>query len=102
MKIPEKIRIGSMDYKVLLTDKMIVRDGVQCYGCIDSEEHVIEIDRTARDIQGQEQTFLHEVVHGIMLDRNINLTDYPDEETIVNEIAKGLHQVIRDNPEIFK
>lgn len=101
MNIPEGIRIGSMDYKVELTEKTLGLNGRVCYGTIDYEKHLIEINRELRDKQGTEQTFLHELVHGIVKERNLDLQNSNDE-TIVDEIATGLHQVIRDNPKIFE
>ena len=101
MNIPSAVRIDSMDYKVCISDKVLLCDVQRAYGHIDYERHIIEIDETLQDKQGQEQTFLHELVHGIISERNLDL-EKADEETIVDEIAKGLHQVIRDNPGIFK
>jgi hypothetical protein len=98
MLIPEKVRIGSCDYEVILTDKPILREGQQCYGHIDLEHREIEIDNTLQDIQGQEITLLHEIAHGIIYERDLKLQD---EEFIVHELAKALHQIIRDNPIMF-
>ena len=99
--IPNTVRIGSADYEVELTDEVLVMNSQQLKGVIDYEFHEIKISNTVQDRQGQEQTFLHELVHGIIDERSLNLAE-SDDETIVDEIAKGLHQVIRDNPEIFK
>ncbi len=99
MEIPNKVRIGSVDYEVTVEDKTIVLDAVQCKGKIDYEYHKINIDSSIHDKQGQEQTFLHELIHGIVRERNLNLN--ADEETIVDGLAIGLHQVIRDNQHIF-
>lgn len=99
MEIPGKVRIGSVDYEVTVEDKTIVLDAVQCKGKIDYEYHKINIDSSIHDKQGQEQTFLHELIHGIVRERNLNLN--ADEETIVDGLAIGLHQVIRDNQHIF-
>lgn len=99
MLIPEKVRIGSCDYKVKISDELIVLDTRQCKASIDYEFHTINIDYTIQDIQGQEQSFLHELVHGIVHSRSLDLGE--NEEKIVDEIAIGLHQVIKDNPSIF-
>ncbi|WP_271810549.1 hypothetical protein [Clostridium beijerinckii] len=100
MNIPGKVRIGSIDYEVIIEDNTIVLDAVQCKGKINYEFHKISIDSSIQDKQGQEQTFLHELVHGIVEERSLDLKQ-DDEETIIDEIAIGLHQVIRDNPDIF-
>lgn len=98
MIIPEVIRIGSCDYLVEFTDRDIVVDRSQCKACIDYDNHLISIDSKIGDIQSQEQSFLHEVFHGIFRDRAIEVED---EEFVVDELAKALHQIIRDNPIMF-
>lgn len=100
MKISEKVRIGSADYKVILTDETIVLNSNECKGTIDYEFHEIKISNRVQDKHGQEKTFLHEIVHGIIRERNLDIHS-TDEETLVDEIAIGLHQIIRDNQEIF-
>lgn len=100
MEIPNKVRIGSVDYEVIIKDETIVLDAVQCKGKIDYDYHEINIDSSVQDKQGQEQTFLHELIHGIVRERNLDFKN-ADDETIVDGLAIGLHQVIRDNPEIF-
>lgn len=100
MNIPECVRIGSNYYEVELTDEPLILDNIVCRGLIEHYNHVISISTNFGDIQQQEQTFLHEIVHGIVNERSINLKE-DDEEFIVDEIAKGLHQVILDNPHMF-
>ncbi|WP_195264083.1 hypothetical protein [Clostridium sp. 1001275B_160808_H3] len=101
MNILDNIRIGSSDYSVILSNETLVIDRHECKGMIDYEFHKIKINNEIQDKQGQEQTLLHEVIHGIVRERNLDLQN-SDDETIVDEIAMGLHQVIRDNIEIFK
>lgn len=100
MNIPEKIRIGSSDYSIVTSDETLIVNRQECKGMIDYEFHKIKINNSVQDKQGQEQTFLHELVHGIIRERNLDLEN-ADEETIVEEIAMGLHQVIRDNCNIL-
>ena len=99
MNIPQKVRIGSVDYDVQLTEENLVCKNQESYGWIDYNYHLIKINEALQDKQGLEQTFLHEMLHGIIRERNLNVEN---EELIVEEIALGLHQVIRDNPKIFK
>lgn len=101
MKIPDKVRIGSMDYKIEQTEDVIVLNGQECTGIIEYDKHLIRLNSNIQDKQGIEQTLLHEIVHGIIDDRKIELV--PEHmEQIVDDISCGLHQVIRDNPDIFK
>lgn len=95
MNIPSKVRIGSVDYDVIVSDKTILKNNQQCYGQIDWEHHKIEIDNTLQDEQGLFQTFLHELVHGIVHEFKIDFS--ADEENVVDRFADGLQQVIRDN-----
>ena len=101
MYIPKTIRIGSYDYAVNQTNKTLVINAKQCKGTIDYNYHTIDIDTSIQDRQGQEETLLHELFHGIVNERNLDLTN-SNEEIIVEELARGLHQVIRDNPDMFK
>ncbi|WP_338627619.1 hypothetical protein QJR52_06975 [Clostridium baratii] len=101
MNIPNKIRIGSVNYDVTVSDETLVVNRQECKGLIDYEFHKIKINNSVQDKQGQEQTFLHELVHGIVRARSLDLEN-SDEETITNEIALGLHQVIKDNSIIFE
>lgn len=98
MEIKDKVKIGAMEYEVIKTDKPILLDNEVCNGVIDYGNLFIEISNN-RAIQKQEETFIHEMLHGIIRERNLILED---EEMIVEEISKGLYQVINDNKEIFK
>ena len=99
MNIPGVIRIGSCYYDVEFTNDTLTVDGREVMGVIEYYNHVIRIKMGMGDVQQQEQTFLHELVHGIIRDGGIELGD--QEEIIVDKIAKGLHQVILDNPRMF-
>lgn len=100
MNIPSKIRIGSVDYTVEKTDEYLKLDGEQCLGIIDYEIQTIKIAKNIQHNQRQEQTFLHEVIHAITKEFKIDFSE--EEEVIVDKLALGLHQVIRDNFEEVK
>ena len=95
MNIPSKVRVGSIDYDVELTDETLVLNTQQSLGIIDYDNNKIRIANNIQSNQRQEQTFLHELVHAITREFKIDFTE--DEETIVDKFAYGLHQVIRDN-----
>lgn len=100
MKIPEKVKVASKDYIVICEEKTLTLDGSQLYGkcCYDKQE--IHIDSGLQKEDGQKATFIHEVLHAIARDREINFGD-ADEELLINQFAKGLYQAIKDNPNIF-
>jgi hypothetical protein len=101
--IPERVRIGSVDYKVNLVDTPVFSsDGARCYGRIMWSEHFIEIDKSIQDYQGQEITFLHELIHGMIHEHNIDVGDDEAEEKLTERLAMALHQIIRDNKDVFR
>lgn len=99
MNIPNKVRIGSCDYVVEFTDQTLVANGRESYATIDYDNHEIRINETIGDTQNKELCFLHELFHGITKERDLQLDN---EKLVVEEFARGMHQVIRDNSDIFK
>ena len=100
MNIPSKVKIDGMDYKVIRTDEILTLDNRVCCGLIDYKMHWIKINNSEQDEQAQKQTLLHEIVHGIMRERNFDLQS--EKEVFIDEMAKGFYQLIIDNPEMFK
>ena len=105
MKIPDKVRVGSIDYDVTVGEDPLIINGVQALGCCDYMDSTIKLDKSIQGNQQLEVTFLHELMHTLFNDCKIDLTAYGMEqdtmEYIVDSLAYSLHQVIRDNPEIF-
>ena len=100
MQIPKQVRIGSIDYDVVDPGEAILFNGQQCYGMIDFVDSQIYLDTTIQGKQKLELTFLHEVVHGMLQSRSLD--EAAANETLVDEIAIALHQLIKDNPKIFE
>lgn len=94
--IPEKIKIGCYDYDVKVTDEILIVDNRQCGGMIDLKRQIIKIsDEHIQAKQVQEQTWWHEVVHGMVYDRNLDLGD--NNELYTEELAKALYSLMKDN-----
>ena len=85
-----------MDYLVDIYNHQIVDDNEVCYGTIGYDTGKISIDGTA-DRELQKCVLVHEIVHGIDDMFDIGLT----EEQVV-KLGKGLYQVVKDNPKMFK
>ena len=100
MNIPKKIRIGSFDYNVDYTNETLILNAQQCYGLINYENTEIKIAKNIQNKQKQEQTFLHELFHGIVKEYKIDFTE--DEENIVDKLANGIYQILKDNKELFE
>lgn len=104
MVIPEEVRVGSVFYKVELTDIPISFNGRQCLGVCDKDIHTIQLDSTLQDDQGLMQTFYHELAHAMMFERGIDLQamglSYDDFEKVIDGMGMMMHQVLLDNPDL--
>ena len=85
-------------YDVQITDYPILHEGMLCKGICDSENQVIQLASDLTE-QNLERVWLHELLHAIQMDRSLDLGE--QTEIIIDEMAKGLHQVINDNLGIF-
>lgn len=90
MNIPGKIRVGVIPYDVDLNNTVEL-DGVPHFGKIDFRNHTISI-WSGLPPQRQFVTLLHEALHAIEADRNLEL-----EEHEVDALAKGLSAFLVDN-----
>ena len=95
------IRIGIHDYKINFVSEQQIntayQQGKRMNGFINFDKKEIMLN-VERDVITQSETIIHEVLHGLMQEWNIqdNL-DISDEieEKLVNTLAKGLIQVMR-------
>lgn len=94
MKIPDRIRIAGVEYKVML--EPCLNNGVNlAYGHIDFENSIISLSDTIGTAhQKRCQILWHEILHGI---RENNGMEIENEEAIVDMFAKGIYQVLQDN-----
>ena len=100
INIPQKIKISGYDYKVERVERAFVSNGSACDGLHDfsKQEIVIAYEGNAAY---QQTVFLHEVTPGIIHNYCEGIMSDYDEERFTEQFAKGLYQVIKDNPEIF-
>ena len=94
--LPSQITIGCFDYEIQETDEPIIVDNKVCKGSISYVNHLILIKKSGISEQQKEQTFWHEVVHGIIDYREID-PQKADPETLVEELALGLYGVMKQN-----
>lgn len=101
MKIPEKIKISGYNYTVERPQESFV-DGLSvCDGIHDINNLLIKVARRGCP-DYQNTVFLHEVVHGIIHNYCSGILSDYDEERFTEQFAKGLYQVLSDNPDIFR
>ena len=94
MKIPESVRIGGVEYRVL--DKQpALNDGERLlYGQIDYCSNEIKLSDFEQGHEARCVTLWHEILHGVRKHANM---DIQDEEKVVEMFARGIYQVLQDN-----
>lgn len=92
-----KVKIGYKEYEIV-KEPEIINLPEELMGQINFQEEKIRISTKYSQNQ-QNQSFLHELVHGIL--EKLSLRELNDNETIVDQIATTLYEVILDNPHIF-
>ena len=98
MKIPDRVKIAGYDYTVERFDESFTSaDGtILCDGEHQGANQIIKVVNKGTE-EYQMTVFLHEVIHAIIHSYTTNEQD----EGFVEQVSKGLYQVIKDNPEIF-
>ena len=88
-----------MDYQILASPQgLLVEEFV--FGLVEFEKARISITTEGVDEQIQKITLLHEVFH-IILD-NFGIDTGESEEFVVDSLARGMYQILEDNPELFE
>ena len=97
----EKVRIGALNYRVILTEALRQKTDLEGQICYCTNE--IEIDALSEE-QRQYAILLHEIIHGILEgSRNESLEKDPALlEQVVEVLAHGLLGVLRDNPDLIR
>lgn len=95
MKIATEVKIGGITYKVIECSNPSEEnhnvDGMIVY-------HLQEL-RLKKGIGNEykENVFMHEIIHGVL-----ELIGIDQDENLVVRLSNAMHQVIKDNPDIFK
>lgn len=97
MKLPKKVKIGPYDYAIVSLDKS---DAEENYGTFASEEQEIRLRDSFKSSHMMADTLLHEILHGIWFVHGIVVRD--GEERVIGQMATGLTQVLRDNPDLVE
>ena len=101
MNIPKEVRIGGYNYEVARPARPFYTDsGDLCDGLHIPNIQVIKVANDGND-EYQNTVFLHECLHAIIYTFCGNVVNDTDEEKLVESLAKGLYQFIKDNPSVF-
>lgn len=99
MNIPEKVKIGGFIYNVERPDGSFVdASGAALDGDHRFAQKTIRVG-TSGCGDYQDLIFIHEVCHAII---SCYVSAGEQDENFVEQFAKGLYQVLVDNPEIMK
>ena len=93
MKIPNRIQIAGTKFKVRYNDALLVKENLS--GRINHTESTITLARNTRygyAVNLIEQTFIHELVHGILTTMSSGLTE---NEQFVASFSNLMPQVIK-------
>ena len=94
----EKILVDSVDYKVEYTDEVILVDGRHCIADIDYNTSKIRLSNEIKDAGREARVLFHELVHAILYERGMD--EERKNENLVDELAAGIVNLIRHNPDL--
>lgn len=95
MTRPTSIRVGPYDVRII---KMAASVGA--HGEFDDTDMTIAVKDEYSSPPYEVDTWLHELLHAIWFTQNIK--DGDGEERTVRQMATGLTQVFRDNPDLLR
>lgn len=99
--LPSEVKIGIYNYSITEANEAFVYNGRLLDGLIHLNDLQITIN-TELAPQRAEQVLAHEIVHGIVEHYDIPIEHLEDFEEIVDKLAIGLLQVLKDNPNLFR
>jgi Domain of unknown function (DUF955). len=99
MKIPDKLKVGAIEYSVKQVDKIVESTGYSSAD-IDYSDTTIRVVKHATD-DAMMQSFYHEMIHAIHHHTAIDRDTCPPSERDVDSLASALLMVVRDNPSVF-
>jgi hypothetical protein len=85
MKLPVKIKVGGLDYKLQFVD------GLADFGSTNFNKQVILIDKDLTN-DNKVSTLVHEILEILNSQNDLNLT-----HQTISTLEAGLYQVIKDN-----
>lgn len=95
----ENVIIDAVTYRIKETADIIVLDGQECGAIVEYGKALITIRNDESLGEGAKaKTLMHEIVHAILHERGMEKA--ADDETLVNELAAGIVNLIRCNPQL--
>lgn len=95
MNIPDKVKIGGVNYKVIRCNDPSEEDS-RVDGQILYHKQEIRL-KTDMSKEYEELVFLHETIYGIF-----EYICFEQDENMVIRLSNALHGFIKDNPNLFR
>lgn len=93
--------IDAVKYRIVQTSEMLMVEGRECGAEVDYNAATIKIS-ACKDKVGEgakAKVLMHEIVHALLHERG--LREESEDENLVEELAKGLVSLIRQNSELI-
>jgi hypothetical protein len=95
MNIPNKVKIGAFEWEIRKNENLM-HEREEMAVCR-PKRLLIEIDPGCQTVS-QEESLIHEILEAICWQYSVDFASHKD----LSVMATALHQVIKENPEIFK
>lgn len=96
--IPTKVMVFGIPYTIAKPDRITV-DGVNADGCVTYNVQEIEVV-DGMPVEVERTVLLHEIMHAAFKGQGQH--EYQHDEALLEAIAHGVVQIMRDNPELVK
>ena len=95
--LPSSIKLGGFDIQVKVVKEIVIEgDKLICYGQYTHDDLLIELREQQATAAWAAVTAIHEVMHAIYNERHLQPGD--DEERVVNQMSRGITEVLKRNP----
>jgi predicted metal-dependent peptidase len=101
---PKSIQLFHSKYKITYcknASEVDIHNRESLFGQVDFWTKTIRIFINGREIGDIKQTLIHEVLHAIKNELKINFKD-DKEEDIIDRMATGMADFLRQNPSLYK
>lgn len=95
--LPKTVRVMGIPYTVVKQDRITVNDQ-NADGAVTYNSALIEVVN-GMPIEVERVVVMHEVIHAMFKGQGQN--DYRHDEDLIEAVAHGVIQVIRDNPQLL-
>jgi len=97
-RIPERVRVGGVWYRVVLEEEMVSEEGIELLGQHDYGRLQLRLS-LATEPELRPFVLFHEVLHACI---TVCGGDSRQEEALVTGLAHVLLQALRENPELLR